>query len=253
MRAEQRLGVFQPLLDHRADDQGGRDAQQRDEDDRRRPADFGGARKSRMLPQHRQGHGADGHQHEEHIPRLGPREQRTRHPGGLLIGVDDRWNPTDANKTAEVVIKAVLSKNWLAEYQKTNGGKKPYVIVDEIENRTSEHIDTAALGSAMQNELINSGKIGFVDARARERILKEIKYHQESGMVNQKSAKQKGKQTGADFLMVGDLTSIVSQDRNKGYSTVTYTTTVRLTNLETSEILFSESYQIKKKFKRSSW
>ncbi len=163
--------------------------------------------------------------------------------------VDDKWNPTDANKTAEVVIKAVVSKNWLIEFMQGNGGKKPIVIVDDIENRTSEHIDTAAIGQALQNELINSGKIRFIDKAARDKILKEIKYHNESGMVSNETAKKKGKQIGADFFMVGEITSITNVQG--GYKTVTYTTTVRLTNLETSEILFSESYQIKKKFKRS--
>jgi uncharacterized protein (TIGR02722 family) len=163
--------------------------------------------------------------------------------------VDDRWNPSDANKTAETVIKAVVTKNWLIDYMQSSGGKKPVVIVDDIENRTSEHIDTGAIGQALQNELINSGKIRFIDKAARDKIVKEIKYHQESGMVNETSAKKKGKQIGADFFMVGEITSI--QNVQGGYKTVTYTTTVRLTNLETSEILFSESYQIKKKFKRS--
>jgi uncharacterized protein (TIGR02722 family) len=163
--------------------------------------------------------------------------------------VDDRWNPTDASKTAETIIKAVVSKNWLIEFMQANGGKKPIVIVDDIENRTNEHIDTAAIGQDLQNELINSGKIRFFDKAARDKILKEIKYHNESGMVSETSAKKKGKQIGADFLMVGEITGI--ENVMKGYKTVTYTTTVRLTNLDTSEILFSESYQIKKKFKRS--
>jgi len=163
--------------------------------------------------------------------------------------VDDKWNPTDANKTAETIIKAVVTKNWLIDYMQSNGGKKPIVIVDDIENRTNEHIDTAAIGQALQNELINSGKIRFIDKAAREKIMKEIKYHNESGMVSEASAKKKGKQIGADFFMVGEITAI--ENIQGGYKTVTYTTTVRLTNLETSEILFSESYQIKKKFKRS--
>ncbi len=163
--------------------------------------------------------------------------------------VDDRWNPTDANKTAEVLIKGILEKNWLFEYMQSSGGKKPIVIVDEIENSTSEHIDTDAIGQAMQNELINSGKIRFIDKGAREKILKEIKYHQESGMVAQDSAKKKGKQIGADFFLTGKISAI--QNVQGGYKTVQYQTTVKLTNLETSEILFQDMYTIKKKFKRS--
>ncbi len=163
--------------------------------------------------------------------------------------VDDRWNPTDANKTAEVLIKEMLQKNWLMEFITSNQGKKPVVIVDDIENRTSEHIDTQAMGQAMQNELINSGKIRFIDSKGRDKILKEIKYHNESGMVSQETAKKKGKQVGADFFLTGEISAIVNTQG--GYRTIRYQTVVKLTSLESSEIMFSSMYEIKKKLTRS--
>jgi uncharacterized protein (TIGR02722 family) len=163
--------------------------------------------------------------------------------------VDDRWNETDARKTAETMINGLLEKSWLTNFKKANSGQRPLVVVGEIENRTDEHIDTKALFEYLQDEIINSGKVRFADAANREKILSELKYQNDSGMVNQNTSKKKGKQIGADFLLSGGLTSIVAS--NEGLKTVTYQTTLRLTDLETAEIIWSDKYLIKKRFKKS--
>ena len=163
--------------------------------------------------------------------------------------VDDRWNETDARKTAETMINGLLEKSWLTNFKKANAGQRPLVVVGEIENRTDEHIDTKALFEYLQDEIINSGKVRFADAANREKILAELKYQNDSGMVNQNTSKKKGKQIGADFLLSGGLTSIVAS--NDGLKTVTYQTTLRLTDLETAEIIWSDKYLIKKRFKKS--
>ena len=163
--------------------------------------------------------------------------------------VDDRWNETDARKTAETMINGLLEKSWLTNFKKANSGQRPLVVVGEIENRTDEHIDTKALFEYLQDEIINSGKVRFADAANREKILSELKYQNDSGMVNQNTSKKKGKQIGADFLLSGGLTSIVAS--NEGLKTITYQTTLRLTDLETAEIIWSDKYLIKKRFKKS--
>jgi penicillin-binding protein activator len=160
--------------------------------------------------------------------------------------VDDRWNETDARQTAEVLIKSALSKPWLKEFTKGNK-TRPIVIVDEVENRTDEHLDTKALTEYIRNELLNSGEIRFANNERRAKILDEIKY-QQSGAVAKDQAKSLGKQVGANFLLGGAMSSSVhSMDELK---TVTYQTNLTLTNLETAEIEWSEKHLVKKRFKR---
>jgi uncharacterized protein (TIGR02722 family) len=162
--------------------------------------------------------------------------------------VDDKWNDADARKTAEHLVKSCLGKNWLEAYTKANSGKKPVVLVDDIENRTDEHIDTKALTDFIRDELINSGRVRFVNESNRQKILDEIKF-QASGAVAKDSQKQYGRQIGADFMLGGTIASQVNAQG--GLKIVTYQTNVILTNLETAEIEFSEKYPIKKRFKRS--
>lgn len=164
--------------------------------------------------------------------------------------VDDKWNETDARKTSEILIKSMLEKPWLAEFMKEHKNEKPFLLVDDVENRTDEHIDTKAMMEAIRDEVINSGKIRFIEGQQRDKILKEIKYQSESGMVAQEKAKKKGKQIGSDFLLHGAISSQVHTQ--KGLKTITYQPILQLTNLETAEIVWSQKYDIKKRFNRSS-
>ncbi len=163
--------------------------------------------------------------------------------------VDDRWNETDARKTSEAIISQMLTKPWLKDFKRENR-KKPVVIVADIENRTDEHIDTKALTEFIRDELINSGKVRFLNNQQRDQLLAEIKY-QNSGMVEAKTRKKAGRQIGADFMLSGSISSSVHT--RDGLKTVTYQTALTLTNLETSEISWSGKKLIKKRFERSSF
>lgn len=162
--------------------------------------------------------------------------------------VDDRWSESDAHKVAASMIDKVVNKPWLATFEATKK-QKPIVIVDEIANRTDEHIDTKALTEAMTDELINSGKVRFVNAEKRKQILEEIKY-QNSGTTEAKTKKSIGKQIGADFMLSGAISSSVHTQGE--LKTVTYQTALTLTDLETAEIVWSGKEEIKKRFNRSS-
>lgn len=163
--------------------------------------------------------------------------------------VDDRWNETDARKSSEVLVNSMLKKAWLNNYKRANSGQKPVVVVGEMENRTDEHIDLESLIEATQDELINSGMVRFVNKKQREKILEEVKYQNESGNVSRNSRTKTGRQTGADFLLTGAVSSQVHTQG--GLKTITYQVVMKLTNLETTEIEWSQKEHIKKRFNRS--
>jgi uncharacterized protein (TIGR02722 family) len=164
--------------------------------------------------------------------------------------VDDKWNETDARLTAEVLISSMLKRPWLQDFQSINNGDKPFVVIGDIENRTDEHIDSRAMVEAVRFEMINSRQVRFVNEKAREKILNELNYQGESGMVSEHSAKKKGRQIGADFILTGAISAQVHF--NGGLKTVTYQTMLNLTDLETSELVWTQKHDIKKRFNRSS-
>jgi uncharacterized protein (TIGR02722 family) len=166
--------------------------------------------------------------------------------------LDDRWSETDLKKTASFLVDQVLARPWLPEYKSKNGGKAPVVLVDQVENRTEEVIDTKALTEYIQDELINSRKVRFVgDVNIRKKLLDELKY-QNSGAVSEKTAKKTGNQTGADYLLEGSIATSTHSKNGGGEKTIYYLTTMRLTNIETGEIEWTGKKELKKAFKRSS-
>jgi uncharacterized protein (TIGR02722 family) len=166
--------------------------------------------------------------------------------------VDDRWNETDARKTAELMITSALGRPWYENFKKSHSGKQPIVIVQDIENRSDEHIDTKALTEFMESELVNSGKVRFVEKGRRQQVLDELAFHN-SGAVAANTKKKTGNMTGADFMLAGAISSQVHTQ--EGVKTVSYQTQMKLINIETTEIQWTDKHEIKKKFKRSgaSW
>lgn len=165
--------------------------------------------------------------------------------------VDDKWNETDAHKTAEHMIKKMIVGEWLKEFRKLEG-RRPVLILSDVENRTDEHLDVKELTESIRTEMINSQRVKFVSKALRDKMLEELKY-QNSGAVNKETAKKKGRQVGADFLLAGSISSQVHTEGN--LRTVSYKTNLNLTNIETAIIDWTDIYEIKKRFKRSgsSW
>ena len=164
--------------------------------------------------------------------------------------IDDSWNETDNRTTATAIVKKMLAQSWYKVFRQKKK-ERPIVVVGKINNRTDEHIDTQALVGFVSDELINSGKVRFVDKANRDAILKEIEYQTSSGHVKSSAARKKGQQIGAYFLLSGDISSHVqAQD---GLKTVTYQTHVKLTDLESSEIVWSHKELIKKRFRKSKF
>ena len=79
--------------------------------------------------------------------------------------LDDKFNEADMQQMADTVIKAMVACNYVA-----NAPKPPIVIVERVQNRTEEHIDTVSMTDKIRTALIKSGKVRFVNKEERETI-----------------------------------------------------------------------------------
>lgn len=166
--------------------------------------------------------------------------------------LDDRWNPTDATVTVQKMVTDMTAAPWVQNWRddmKKKPSDRPFVLVDDMENRTSEVIDTKALFEDLRSQILNNGKVRFLDGDARKKILSEYKY-QQSGVVKKDQVKGPGNQFGADFFLSGAISSIVSKQGGK--SSVQYQIEMKLTNISTGELVWSGIEKIRKNFKRSS-
>lgn len=122
--------------------------------------------------------------------------------------------------------------------------RRPVLFVDRIKNKTTEHIDLESVTDTIQSKLINSGKFRFVDMTAVEQVKRQLDYQQSSGMVDDSKAVTVGKQIGAEYMLYGNMSSIVKKDGST--KDVYYKFTLKLLNLETGILEWSSEKEIRK-------
>jgi len=154
--------------------------------------------------------------------------------------LNDRWSETDMQKAVNTLVNSLVNHRSIAAAK-----KMPIVMITSLKNKTSEHIDTQNIMDMVRVELMNKGRVGFIDKEAREDIQKEYDY-QASGTTARKTQKRTGHQVGADFILNGRLDSIVQEVGNE--KTVYYKLTLNLTNLESGVIMWSNHKQIRKRY-----
>lgn len=158
--------------------------------------------------------------------------------------LNDQWSETDMQNAVKDLVASLVSHPSIA-----NAKTPPVVMVTQLQNKTSEHIDTQSIMDMFRVELMNSGRIEFIDKEARQDIKDEYDY-QNSGVVSEETKKGPGGQSGADFIVNGRMDSIV-QEVGKD-KTVYYKMTMNLTNLKTSKMVWSNYKQMRKQFKKKS-
>jgi uncharacterized protein (TIGR02722 family) len=159
------------------------------------------------------------------------------------------WNDTDARLVAEEMITKCVSSPWLANFKATHSGTQPVLIVGAIRNRSNEHIDVSTFSKDMERELINSGMVRFVSS-SQERM--EIRSEREDQQENAsaETMKKMKRESGADYMLIGNISEI--EDIKGGTEAKSYQINLELHNLETNDVSWINTKNIKKMIKRSS-
>jgi len=159
------------------------------------------------------------------------------------IDLSGRWNDTDSRLVAEEMVNQVLGGAWISNHQEENSGKKPVVVVGLVYNKSHEHISAETFIKNVERAFINSGRVRLVQAGdKREELRRERAAQQE--FASSATAKGWGKELGADFMLNGDINSIV--DTHKKERVNFYKVNLELSNLESNEIVWIGDKEIKK-------
>jgi uncharacterized protein (TIGR02722 family) len=127
--------------------------------------------------------------------------------------------------------------------------RRPVVFVDKVMNKTTEHIDLQSVTDTISTKLINSGKFRFVDMTAVKAVQEQLKYQTESGNVDPAQAVRLGQQTGAEYMLYGNMASIVKQDGNT--RDVYYKFTLKLLHLQSGIVEWQGEKEIRKSKSKS--
>ncbi|MFV7769025.1 penicillin-binding protein activator LpoB [Shewanella marisflavi] len=155
--------------------------------------------------------------------------------------VNENFGSTDLQAITAKMVDSMLS---FPPVVAMTAKDRPIIFVDKIKNKTSEHIDTESVTDSISNKLLRSGKFRFIDLTKVDAVRKQLDYQNNSGMVDPSTAINFGRQIGAQFMLYGNLSSIVKQDGST--TDVYYKMTMRLMDLETGLIEWSDEKEIRK-------
>ncbi|MDW1625134.1 penicillin-binding protein activator LpoB [Vibrio sp. Vb2704] len=151
------------------------------------------------------------------------------------------FGSTDLQKIAAEMVDSMMMSGSVAAITRD---QRPIVFVERIKNKTSEHIDTESITDTISTKMLNSGKFRFVDMDRVEFVREQLNFQNTDELVNQSTAIQFGKMVGAQYMLYGNLSSIV---KNAGSDKdVYYKMTMRLMDLETGLIEWADETEIRK-------
>jgi hypothetical protein len=160
-----------------------------------------------------------------------------------VIDLSGRWNDTDSRITAEKMVRDLEAHSWYNTYSANNGGEKPTIIVGLIANKSHEHIASETFCNDVEIAIINNNRMGLVQAGNKREEIRAERADQQN-YASQSTMKQFGLENGADFMLQGDINSIV--DEYGGESAIYYDVTMELTNIQTNDVVWKTKKRIKK-------
>lgn len=164
------------------------------------------------------------------------------------VGVDQqmdisgRWNDSDGAMVAKAMIKDVMSAGWLENFKEEND-RKPVVIIGRIRNKTSEHLNTGIFIKDIEKEMVNSGRVKFVASKKQRKEIRDERLDQQS-YASMESAKELANETGADFILQGEISSVI--DSFEGKKVVLYKVDLELIDIENTSKVWMGDKKIKK-------
>ncbi len=163
------------------------------------------------------------------------------------IDLSGEWNDTDSRLVSKEMIQDALSRPWIDEFV-SKKGTKPRVIVGTIKNRSHEHINTQTFVKDLERELTNSGRVIFVASKEERQEIREEKLDQ---LMHASAAtrKQLGEEWGADFILQGQINTILDQVGNTTLKY--YQVELELVNILTNEKVWIGQKKIKKLVQRA--
>ena len=172
--------------------------------------------------------------------------------GGSGFDLSGNWSAADVKIVCDSLIADALSSQridaYIRDFSARNRGAHPAVIVGRFRNNSSEHIDTAIISGQMRTAIINSGKLDFVEGGDTRDDIRSERIDQQ-GNASEDTASALANETGANFMLTGEVRSIVDRAGNK--TVRTYYVRASMTNIETNRVIWEgENSSIQKEIRQ---
>ncbi|MEO9885510.1 MAG: penicillin-binding protein activator LpoB [Balneola sp.] len=180
-----------------------------------------------------------------------PSQKVSRIDPGTTTDLSGKWNDTDARLVAEEMIDDAMSKPWLNQFNRNNQ-KPPVVIVGRVRNESMEHIDTEVFTKELERSFVNSGEISVVASSQERQEIRDERLDQQTN-ASYETTKKMAQELGADFMMIGNINSILDETIDNKTLAVFYTINLEFVNVETNQKVWIGNKKIKKLIERRNY
>ncbi len=162
-----------------------------------------------------------------------------------------RWNDTDARMVSEEMISDALTKPWLNQHNRQHQ-QSPVVIVGNVRNESMEHIDTEVITKEMERAFVNSGSVNVVASSDERQDIRQERLEQQE-FASLETMKEMAQELGADFMLIGNISSVVDETPDRRTLAVFYTVNLELVNVKTNQKVWIGNKKIKKLIERRNY
>ncbi len=152
--------------------------------------------------------------------------------------VSNEFGSTDLQMIAESMARSLMQHPTMAN--------RPLIVVSEVKNKTSEYVDTRNITNTIKTQLMKGGIKFATDNSTMDAQTEELMKQNQTGLYKKKA--KLGKMKGAEYLLTGEITSIVK--KNSSTKDVYYKFTLMLKNIEDGVDEWQDEKEIRKTSKR---
>lgn len=176
-----------------------------------------------------------------------PKPAITRIEPNTAVDLSGEWNSIDSKQVADEMIKDAMTMPWVTRYMQTHQGAAPTVQIQNVINRSSEHINTKTFLQDMANAFTRSGSIQ-VQASAEDLAqLRAARDDQQKNGSADTRAKQQAEQS-ADYILTGTIETIM--DRVGGREVKYYQVDLKISGAQNTIAVWTGQKKIAKYINR---
>ncbi|GHT84530.1 penicillin-binding protein activator LpoB [Betaproteobacteria bacterium] len=151
---------------------------------------------------------------------------------------------TDIQMTSEKMTQSLLQHPLVREIIR----KRQLVVASPVQNKTSEYFDTALISDTILVQLQKNGIRYVVAGDEMQNQVDELRRQNQSGLYNQAKTAKIGNMQGAKYRIDGSVSSI--KKRNANVKDVYYKINLRLIEIESGIVEWSDEKEIRKTARR---
>lgn len=151
---------------------------------------------------------------------------------------------TDIQMTAEKMTQSLIQHPVVQTAIK----KRELLMASPVQNKTSEYFDTRLITDTILTQLQKNGIRYVIEGEDMQNQVDELRRQNQSGLYKKSKSVKMGNMQGAKYRIDGSVSSIVK--RNSSMKDVYYKINMRLIEIESGIVEWSEEKEIRKSAKR---